>query len=104
MPGANDEQIKLNVGASTSIQLKGLGTAGYLWNYKIDKNADCITISKDFVTDEKTNQKNMGASADEVFTIKAVKRGSVDINFYQSRSWEKNENPANEKNITIFIQ
>lgn len=104
MPGANEEQVKLNVGESTNVQLKGLASAGYVWNYKIDNNQDCLNISKNYVNDGKTSQAKMGTSSDEVFTIKAIKKGNVNIKFLQSRSWEPNEDPVKEKNIMIIIQ
>lgn len=104
MPPASTQEITLKVGESTEIQLKGLGTAGYKWNYSIESNKDHVSITRDLVAPEKTSQKNIGASADEVFTIKAMMKGSVTIHFFQSRSWEKNENPANEKLITMIIQ
>lgn len=104
MPAESPEEISLNVGESTEVKLKGLGTAGYKWNYSIQNNADSVSISKDLVATEKTAQKNIGASADEVFTIKAVSKGNINIYFFQNRSWEKNENPANEKRIKVIIQ
>ncbi len=104
MPAGSPEEISLHVGESTEVKLKGLGTAGYKWNYSIQNNEDSISVSKDLAATENTAQKNIGASADEVFTIKAVSKGSVNIYFFQNRSWEKNENPANEKRVKIIIQ
>ena len=100
MPGDNIEEIKLKTGESTTVKLKGLATAGYLWNYTIDDNKDFVTISKDFIL----SQKNAGASADEVFTIKANSKGIVNINFFQKRSWQTNVKPVNEKRILITIE
>ncbi len=38
----NTEEIKLKTGEATSINLKGLATAGYQWNYTIDGNKDLV--------------------------------------------------------------
>jgi predicted secreted protein len=100
----NIEDIKLKTGESTTIKLKGLATAGYEWNYSIDTNKDLITISKDFILTEKLTQKNMGTSADEVFTITANNKGFVIITFFQQRNWEKNVDPVNKKKIKISIE
>lgn len=100
MPADNNEAIKLKAGESTTITLKGLGTAGYQWNYTIDNNKNLVSISKDFIL----TQKNAGASADEVFTIKANGKGIVNISFFQKRSWETNVKPANEKKVVITIE
>jgi predicted secreted protein len=104
MPAEITDEIKLKTGTSTTITLKGLATAGYVWNYTTDDNNDCIKISKEFVLPGKSNQKNMGASADEVFTITAQKRGIVNIDFFQLRSWEKKTEPANEKKVKVIIE
>ena len=104
MPSGITDEIKLKTGTSTTIKLKGLATAGYEWNYTIDDNEDCIKVSKDFVMPEKLPQKNMGASADEIFTLTAQKKGTVNIHFFQQRSWEKNMDPVNEKKVKIIIE
>ena len=104
MPVDNIEQINLKAGESTTINLKGLATAGYVWNYAIDDNEDLVAISKDFVLSEKLTQKNMGKSADEVFTIKANNKGIVNITFFQKRGWETNVQAINEKKVKIVIE
>ena len=101
--GITDE-IKLRTGASATIQLKGLSTAGYVWNYLIDGNKDFIKVSKEFTQPEKLTQIKMGASVDEVFTITAQKKGTIYIRFFQLRSWEKNTDPINEKRVKIIIE
>jgi predicted secreted protein len=98
------EEIKLKTGDLTTVKLKGLATAGYEWNYAIDENKDHVEVSKEFKLAEKLTQKNMGASADEIFTIKANKKGTVNIYFSQKRSWEKNIDPINEKKVKIIIE
>jgi predicted secreted protein len=103
MPGVAGE-IKLKAGESTTIKLKGLATAGYVWNYTTDDNKDCIKVSKEFTQPQDLTQRKMGASADEVFTITAQKKGLVHIYFSQQRSWEKNINAVNEKKVTILIE
>jgi len=99
MPANNIEEINMKTGESTTIQLKGLATAGYQWNYTSDDNKNLISISKDYLSTPKT----VGASADEVFTITANNKGIVNISFYQKRNWEKNNDAANEKKVKITI-
>jgi len=104
MPADIIEEIKLKTGESTSLKLKGLATAGYEWNFTTDDNKNYVEVSKEFKLSEKLTQKNMGASADEIFTIKANKNGIVNIYFFQKRNWEKNTNPVNEKKVKIIIE
>lgn len=103
MPFENNQQITLKAGETTTINLKGLGTAGYEWNYTLDNNKNLVTISKDFKLTDKVKRKNIGSSADEVFTIKAHNKGTVTILFFQKRDWETNVAPVNEKKVTIII-
>lgn len=104
MTSGIDDPIKLKAGASTTIKLKGLATAGYEWNFKIDGDKDCIKISKEFVFPGKASKKNVGESADEVFTISAQKKGTANIYFSQTRKWEKNVDPVNTKEATIIVE
>ena len=104
MQADTTEEIKLKRGESTTVKLKGLGTAGYEWNYTIDGDQNLIAISKDFVLPEKLTQKNMGTSADEVFTINANKKGQLIIYFFQKRGWEKNTEPINKKKVKVIIE
>jgi len=99
MPADNIEEINLKTGESTTIQLKGLATAGYVWSYVTDDNKNLVSISKDYLSVQKT----VGASADELYTITANNKGVVNISFFQKRNWEKNNNAANEKKIKITI-
>lgn len=98
------DEIKLATGASATIKLKGLATAGYLWNYTTDDDKNCITITKEFVQAGQSAIKKMGASADEVFTITAQRKGTVHIYFFQGRSWEKNTDAADKKTVSIIIE
>jgi predicted secreted protein len=99
MPADNIEEIHLKTGESTTVQLKGLSTAGYQWNYVSDDNKNLVSISKDYLSVQKT----VGASAAELYTITANNKGIVNISFFQKRNWEKNNNAANEKKIKITI-
>jgi predicted secreted protein len=45
MPAESPEEISLNVGESTEVKLKGLGTAGYKWNYSIQNNAEISALA-----------------------------------------------------------
>ena len=103
MPAGKTEEIKLKKGASTEIRLKGLATAGYVWNYTTDADKNAITVSKDFILSEKI-EKNAGASADEIFKITANERGVVYITFFQKRNWEKNTDPINTRTIKLTIE
>lgn len=77
------DEVKLKTGKSTSITLNGLATAGFEWHYTAD-NKDCIKVTRKFSVDEKPGQLSMGANANEVFTIAALKKGTVNIRFFSN--------------------
>ena len=104
MAEENMEELKLKKGESATIKLKGLGTAGYQWDYTISENKNIATVSKDFILPGNLTQKNVGASADEVFTITAIEKGIVNIFFFQKRSWEQNTNPINSRKVKVIIE
>ncbi len=103
MPENNLEEFEIRKGATLTITLKGLATAGYEWNYKIEGNKDCLKILKDFDTDKKLKQKSGGDSVDEIFLITGEKPGVASIHFTQQRSWEKNTDPVNKKKVKIVV-
>lgn len=103
MAEENLEELKLKKGESATIKLKGLGTAGYQWDYTIPDKKNIITVSKDLILPGKLTQENVGLSADEVFTITAVGTGTVNILFSQKRSWEQNINPVNTRKVKVVI-
>ncbi|MEO8766677.1 MAG: protease inhibitor I42 family protein [Ginsengibacter sp.] len=103
MPSGTTQEINLKTGETTSITLKGLTTAGYVWNYVIDGNKDCVRVSKSLAKLKRADQEKTGASADEIFVVKAKKKGTVYIHFSQHRSWEKNVPHANQETVRINI-
>lgn len=103
MASENADEIKLKKGETTEIKLKGLATAGYEWNYMIEGNKAAISLTKEFVLPEKLTSKNMGTSADEIFTITAREAAVIYVTFFQKRGWEENTEPLNSRKIKIAI-
>jgi predicted secreted protein len=104
MKEENAEKLKLKKGESATIKLKGQGTAGYQWNYSIAENKDIVSLCKDYIMPGKLIQKNIGLSADEVFTITAVETGIVAIDFFQKRSWEQKADIISSKKVEVIIE
>lgn len=102
MAAENIIEIKLKVGESASLPFTSLATAGYEWNYTIDENSDYVALEKDFLQKE-FSKKYIGASADEVFTITAKKKGVTNITFSQRRSWEKEATPYKKQIVKVTI-
>ena len=94
------ETITLNVGNSTTLKFKSLATAGYVWDYELDKPGIV------YVTPEgaaQTSNIPTGQSLDEVFDIEASAPGTVHLTFRQRRSWQK-DSPLTVKEYTVEVK
>jgi predicted secreted protein len=95
-----DDVIRLQVGEEKRLKLSGQGTAGYRWQPEIDGD-DVAEISRH--TDPSRQGVAMGASADEVFTLKAKRKGRVRVRFAQRRPWEGDAPPVSEHVVDLSI-
>lgn len=97
------ETKTLPPGSSWQVTLKGHGTTGYQWQFKISpKNIVSVSLAEQIRNKEKVILP--GASTDEVFTVKALKKGTANIHFYLVRSWEDDsQKPKEEKEIQIVV-
>ncbi len=94
------ETITIKVGSSTSLRFKSLASAGYKWDYELDKTG-IVYVTPEGTT--KTPGIAAGQSLDEVFGIEASAPGTVHLTFLQRRSWQKN-NPLTVKEYTVEVQ
>ncbi len=94
------EKITLNVGNSVTLKFKSLATAGYMWDYEIDRSG-VVSI----VSEGTTNTSNLaaGQSLDEVFDIAASKPGTVQLIFRQRRSWQRDK-PVAVKEYSVEVK
>jgi predicted secreted protein len=100
-------RINLKVGEKYVLSLKGLGSAGYTWNYSVDRNDKVVSISRE--TAGRPTTPPVGGpppdtySLDYLFTIQAHEPGHVLIHFFQHRLWEKDKPPLNEHTLEIHV-
>ncbi|MFT4031676.1 MAG: protease inhibitor I42 family protein [Siphonobacter sp.] len=76
--------LQLLIGQKTKIDLTGTNTAGYEWI--------CVATPAHKVDIQKTYENNgaVGGASSEVFVIKALHTGAVQLEFRQKRPWENN--------------
>ncbi|MEP6748723.1 MAG: protease inhibitor I42 family protein, partial [Bacteroidota bacterium] len=70
------DTVNLKKGKTFVLELKGLASAGFMWQYTVD-NKDLVSIKVDYKLPEPLSPKNMGASANEIFTITALQKGEA---------------------------
>lgn len=76
-------QVALRVGETYVFRLKGLGAAGYLWQYSIHGPGDVISVSLGSAGPEPQSGDagaiNPGFSRDEQTTLQALRPGHITI-------------------------
>lgn len=94
--------IRLKVGQTHVVQLKGKGTTGYQW-IAFPKSKKIITVTKSFSSKE-IKKEIIGASANEVFTITAMQKGNTTLVLKQIKPWEKKPVPLAEISHEIIVE
>lgn len=103
MDSEADDAIELRVGEERAVTLTGLGTAGYRWAPHLEGDPGIADVSP-AGEQAPTPEGAVGASADEVFTVRAMRPGATRIRFEQRRPWEGDDSPpANERTIQLRI-
>lgn len=99
------EKIELKVGEKYTFRLKGLGAAGYIWEYSIEETGKIVSVSSEYVDEgKKTGPLPPGYSLDVLITVLALEPGHATIHLAQRRSWEKDKPPVKERVLEIFIK
>ncbi len=96
--------VKVKVGDSVTISLKGNPTTGYSWRTaKLDGQS--IEQSGDPKYTVDTHQPGMtGVGGSFVFSFKAAKAGKTQISLEYVRPWEKNTKPVNTFAVTVEVE
>ena len=92
----NANQMK--VGEIKTIELTSIPTSGYLWEYELSSK-ELVEIDSELIA----NNKVLGGKAVEIFKIKALKKGSINIVFNLRRPWEKDIKPIETKQYSFDI-
>lgn len=84
--------VTLRVGQEHPVRLAGLGTAGYRWAAVVEGEEGVVDVLAAGVA-APANER-IGTSADELFTIRALRPGATRVRFAQRRPWEPDTTPA----------
>ena len=101
-------QVKLMVGDTYVLRLKGLGAAGYMWQYSINGPGDVVSVSLEMVGPEPRSVDAgaivPGFSRDEQATLQALRSGHITIDFALRRPWEVDKPPLQEHHLEIHVE
>ena len=79
------------------MRLAGLGTAGYHWTASVEGDKAVVDVTA--VGLAEPANKRIGTSADELFTIRALRPGATRVRFAQRRPWEPDATPAVSEHV-----
>ncbi len=101
-------QVALRVGETHVLRLKGLGAAGYTWQYSINGPGDVVSVSLEMAGPEPRSDEAgaivPGFSRDVQATLQALRPGHVTIDFALRRPWELDKPPLQEHCLEVYIE
>ena len=96
------EMIETQKGRKFTITLPANPTTGYQWQLAKPLNDKMIKlISSEYIADDTLL---IGSGGKQVWKFRAIKDGYAAIAFKYVRSWEKKEEPADEKYFIVNIR
>lgn len=105
-----EHRIDLKVGQLYTHRLKGRGSAGYSWEFRLEGSSSIVEISRGpGMTAETIDLPEPGslppgsASVDELVRIQSLAPGRARLRCSQRRIWEVGRPPLREEIIDIAI-
>jgi predicted secreted protein len=89
--------VDLRVGEQHRVRLAGRGTAGYRWVPTVEGDEGVADVV-DAGPAELANRR-IGASADELFDVRAMGPGAIRVRFEQRRPFEPKDVPPIEERV-----
>ena len=93
--------IEVQLGHNFTIALEANKTTGYEWQFAKPLDQSMVELMSLEYLINKT--KLIGVGGKQVWILKALKIGKVNIHFKYVRPWEKNNPPVNETSFVIVI-
>ena len=94
----------VHTGGSFDVTLQGRGTTGYEWQFEIN-HKDVLEVARKKQPAKRSMTILPGSSADEIFTVTGLKKGTATIHFSLVRTWEDSAiEPIEEKRIKVEVE
>jgi predicted secreted protein len=103
IPQQIPQQVQLHVGESLTVELPGLGTAGFIWQDQVAGSPGVIQVSWSRGFAPGTEPTAIGVSAPEVATIQAVGPGEVTLRLVQVQPWEPQAAPNSQHLVAVRV-
>lgn len=96
------ETLQLQIGENFALRLPGRGTAGYGWIFQAS-GADKILSVTHSTAAPATTGASLTGSADEIFTLRGLSPGRMQLQFELRRSWEKDTPAAQQRVFDVEV-
>jgi predicted secreted protein len=96
--------VSLKPGEEVTVELAGLGSAGYRWQEVVDGDAGTVSVTWRRGAVEGLREKAAGVSAAEIATVRAERAGQVTVQFIQIRPWERDIKPLNSQTVMVRVR
>ncbi len=98
-------EMKVNAGQDFTISLQSNHTTGFQWRLAAPLNKKIIQkVNSVYKPDESGGPDKVGAGGVEIWTFRAVSKGSADIMMKYARSNEKGVKPAEERVFKVTVE
>jgi len=95
------EPLKMSINDNHTVILQSRGSAGLKLSFR-SSNSDIVEIKRS-ENEIKADGGIIGGSMPVIFEIKALKKGSTTVDFYESRPWDKNFQEIIQKTFVISV-
>jgi inhibitor of cysteine peptidase len=99
----NGDSINLKINDTLEIKLESNPTTGYSWFLSDNVDETIVSVTSPEFMESKKDEELVGAGGFEIFTIKAIAKGKIDIILNYERPWEEGVEPIETFEITISI-
>ena len=97
--------IEISAGNSLTVTLDSNPTTGFSWALKAIGNESVLEqAGHEFKAAPASNPPLLGAGGKEIWTFKALNKGSSTISMEYVRSWEQNVEPQDTFALTVVVK
>jgi predicted secreted protein len=100
---ASVTRLQLHVGDERSLELLGLGTAGYVWDEELDGEPGVVEVTFTRGRPPDAPPMAVGASAPERAMIRAIRPGTAVVTLVHRRRWEPPERARARRVVEVTV-
>ncbi len=95
-------EVRVPAGSALNVTLCSNATTGFSWEEA--KIADAATLEQASRESKEAASNAMGAAGSEVWSFKALKKGTTTVSFAYSRPWEGGEKGVWTLELTVVVE